>query len=177
MISMVMKILFTELNQSDFSGQIHNDGWFPIDEIDLVVDPDGLITAGLAGRDKVLVTGQMTCAVLVPCDRCCEPVKLDLTAEFNYECIFGSEEVDEVRHETECREEDLNRIYVKEPVIDIGVMCREQLFLALPSRVVCDESCNGLCSVCGTDLNKNTCDCETEINASPFSILSKLSDR
>lgn len=174
---MVMKIQFTELIQSDFSGQICDDGWFPIDEIDLVDGPDGLITVGLAGSDKALVTGTMMCAVSFSCDRCCKTVRLDLTAEFNYECIVGSEEVDEVRHETECREEDLNRIYLKEPIIDIGALCREQLFLALPSRVLCDDLCKGLCLICGADLNKNQCGCETDTSASPFSILSKLSDR
>ena len=172
-----MKILFTELNQSDFSGRIDNDGWFPVDEIDLVTGPEGLIKAGLDKTGKALVTGEMTCAVSLPCDRCCVPVKLDLTVEFDYECIVGSEDIDEVRHETECRDEDINRIYLKESVLDLGALYREQLFLALPSQILCDELCMGLCSLCGADLNKNQCECVTETNASPFSILSKLSDR
>jgi uncharacterized protein len=172
-----MKLFFTELNQSDYSGSVTNDGWFPIDEIDLVDGPDGEISVGLTGNDKAQVTGTMTCAIRMPCDRCCEPVRLDLTAEFSYECIVASETVDQGRHETECRAEELNRIYLKEPVIDIGALCCEQLYLALPSRVLCDESCKGLCMRCGVDLNTKQCVCETETHASPFSILRKLSDR
>ena len=177
MISMVMKIICSELNQSDFSGHIHNDGWFPIDEIDLVDGPAGLINACLAGSDKALVTGEMTCAVRILCDRCCEPVKLDLTAEFNYECIFGSEVVDEVRHETECREEDLNRIYVKEPVIDIGDLLREQLLLNIPPRILSGKSCQGLCQICGVDLKTVRFDCEQRQVDSQFAILRRLEDR
>lgn len=174
---MVMKLLLSELNQSDFSGQITDDGWFPDDEIDLADGPDGTVAAGLAESDKAVVTGTLTCGVRIPCDRCCEPVKIDVAVEFSYECIVGSDDVEEVRHEVECREEDVNRIYLKEPIIDIGALCREQVFLALPSRVLCDGSCRGICPQCGADLNKDQCGCETETNASPFSILSKLTDR
>ncbi|MCG6930352.1 MAG: DUF177 domain-containing protein [Desulfofustis sp.] len=174
---MAMKLLFNELSQSDYSGRIHNDGWFPVAEIELVEGPDGRINAILAGGDTVLVTGTMNCGVRLPCDRCCEPVNIDLIAEFSYECIFGSEDIDDGRHEKECREEELNRIYLEEPVIDIGAMCREQLYLALPSRVLCDESCKGLCPRCGADLNSDPCECESTTSASPFSVLRQLSER
>jgi len=102
---------------------------------------------------------------------------MELRAELDYECILGSEDIDEVRHETECREEEIKRMYLEEPVIDLGSLCREQVYLALPSRILCDDACRGLCPVCGADLNDRQCDCEQESSASPFSILSTLSDR
>lgn len=172
-----MQIQFSQLQQADFSGRIVDEGWFPRDEIELLDGPHGSLTVRLVGSEQALVKGEMTWSVSIPCDRCCVPVEMDLTAVFTYVCIVGTEEFDEVRHETECREEDVNSIYLKEPVIDSGVLCREQAFLALPSRVLCDESCRGLCPNCGIDLNKKQCDCATETNASPFSILSKLTER
>lgn len=172
-----MKLLFSELHQSDFSGRIVHDGWFPVEEIDLVGVPEGRISASLSGSNRALIAGTMTFTVKLPCDRCCELVQVDLTAEFNYECIVGSDDEEEVRQELECRKEDLNRIYLKEPVVDTGELCREQVFLALPSRILCDNSCKGLCQNCGADLNRNECGCENDTNASPFSILSKLSNR
>jgi uncharacterized protein len=52
--------------------------------------------------------------------------------------------------------------FIKELVVDIDGLAREALVLALPSQVVCAETCKGLCMRCGKDLNKGSCGCETE---------------
>jgi uncharacterized protein len=44
--------------------------------------------------------------------------------------------------------------------IDLGEAVREELILATGPYAVCREDCRGLCTSCGTDLNKNTCDCQ-----------------
>lgn len=38
---------------------------------------------------------------------------------------------------------------------------REAMILAFPAYPVCDEGCKGLCSQCGTNLNKGRCSCTT----------------
>ncbi len=39
---------------------------------------------------------------------------------------------------------------------------REQFYLALPMKPLCREDCQGLCVVCGANLNRATCDCKLE---------------
>jgi uncharacterized protein len=39
---------------------------------------------------------------------------------------------------------------------------REQFYLALPMKPLCSEACHGLCPVCGTNLNRGTCDCKRD---------------
>jgi uncharacterized protein len=39
---------------------------------------------------------------------------------------------------------------------------REQFYLALPMKPLCSEGCKGLCAMCGTNLNKGSCDCKRE---------------
>ncbi len=46
-----------------------------------------------------------------------------------------------------------------EDFIDLTPQLREDIILELPQRALCDESCKGLCPVCGTDLNQTVCQC------------------
>lgn len=41
--------------------------------------------------------------------------------------------------------------------INLGPLVREYLLLELPIRPLCKEDCQGLCTVCGADLNNETC--------------------
>jgi uncharacterized protein len=47
--------------------------------------------------------------------------------------------------------------------IDLDPILREQLLLALPMNVVCKDSCEGLCAVCGQNLNEKKCGCERKV--------------
>lgn len=47
-------------------------------------------------------------------------------------------------------------------VVDLAEVLREQVDLALPTRLLCRETCRGLCAGCGVDLNKETCRCASE---------------
>ena len=51
--------------------------------------------------------------------------------------------------------EDLDSPYVAEDELDLTGWARDALALALPSKIVCDEACRGLCAVCGADLNED----------------------
>lgn len=46
--------------------------------------------------------------------------------------------------------------------IDLGEVVREQLYLALPMKPLCQEDCKGLCPVCGVNRNRETCTCQQE---------------
>ncbi len=59
-------------------------------------------------------------------------------------------------------------------VIDVDPVVREQLVLALPSYPVCVESCKGLCSVCGANLNERDCGCDRHVPDPRWAGLEKL---
>lgn len=48
--------------------------------------------------------------------------------------------------------------------IDLEPLFREQFVLAIPYAPLCQPDCQGLCSQCGTDLNKAKCTCEKPID-------------
>jgi uncharacterized protein len=61
----------------------------------------------------------------------------------------------------ELQEEDLSVAVFEDARIDIDELVREQLLLALPTRALCKEECQGLCPVCGANKNSGQCACET----------------
>lgn len=46
--------------------------------------------------------------------------------------------------------------------LDLQSVLREELLLNMPMQVLCDAECQGLCPVCGADLNTDPCDCDNE---------------
>ena len=67
----------------------------------------------------------------------------------------------------------MDMVYLKEPVVDLFEILNQQIFLMIPEKHLCRESCKGLCPRCGANLNVETCSCGQEINSSPFAILKK----
>ncbi len=50
--------------------------------------------------------------------------------------------------------EDLSSPYFDEGHLDMRAWARDALALALPTQIVCDDDCAGLCAVCGENLNR-----------------------
>jgi uncharacterized protein len=50
--------------------------------------------------------------------------------------------------------EELTSPYLEGDELDLHAWARDALALALPSKIVCDADCRGLCPVCGENLNQ-----------------------
>jgi uncharacterized protein len=127
-----------------------------------------LVAPWVGGRIKrdgaiIRVDGRITARVKVECDRCLKEVELPAETEFNLEYVTADEYT---RLEAaELSEADLKLSVFDGEAIDIDEIVREQILLAVPSQVVCQESCKGLCPNCGTNLNLSECGCrQTEID-------------
>ncbi len=64
--------------------------------------------------------------------------------------------------EGELKDEDLAVSFYQDDKIDVGLLIREQVYLALPMKPICRDDCQGLCSGCGTNLNSSSCNCARE---------------
>lgn len=49
--------------------------------------------------------------------------------------------------------DELRSPYVHESDLDIKGWSRDALALALPAQIICSEDCQGLCAICGENLN------------------------
>jgi uncharacterized protein len=108
------------------------------------------------------VTGRVATRLQLECGRCLEPFEIPVDSAFELRYVPlpmavggpGSEEA-----EREVTEDDLTTAFYKEDSIDLGELMHEQFVLALPMKPLCRETCKGLCVHCGTNLNKETCNC------------------
>jgi uncharacterized protein len=109
------------------------------------------------------VTGRIATRLQLECGRCLEPFAIAVDNPFELRYVPAPMGVDEPGHqegaEREVAEDDLTTSFYKEDSIDLGELMHEQFVLALPMKPLCAGSCRGLCVHCGTNLNKETCDC------------------
>ena len=87
------------------------------------------------------------------CDRCAKPITLPQETE-----IFHTL----VTHLTDDSNDEL--ILVNELRFDLDPLITEDIFLDLPSKLLCSEDCKGVCPRCGKDLNQGSCSCEKEVD-------------
>jgi uncharacterized protein len=87
-------------------------------------------------------------------------LRLRFGARLEGPCVRCLESADRVV-EVDAREvdqpgagEDLRSPYVHDSELDLKAWARDALALALPTRILCSEDCQGLCAICGENLNR-----------------------
>jgi uncharacterized protein len=70
--------------------------------------------------------------------------------------------------------QDLDITYLSQEYIDLSDILLEQLQLQIPFQPLCKETCKGICSQCGIDLNTSQCQCPPAELTRPFSTLRDL---
>ncbi len=168
-----MKIKLSEISTSSNRYEISDSSWFPDEEIKRSAPLLAEIVLTKKSNNKVELAGRLQTRVELSCDRCLALFFFDIDVVFHLIVQYqddGSWKLQDM----ECSKSDLDTVTIQEPVIDLGDVLRQQLFLALPDKSLCKESCRGLCSRCGADLNKAPCDCDKINSDSPFAVLSTL---
>jgi uncharacterized protein len=99
-----------------------------------------------------------------------------------FRCL-GDAVVDEQLHLREYQAEspggaeELTTPYVAENRLDLSAWARDALALSLPDKILCREGCAGLCPVCGSDLNREPHEHESEAGDPRWAALAELRDR
>ena len=133
-------------------------------EIDLIASDDSEfrfgheVTARLTTRrvaEEFFASGFVDTKATLRCARCLAEFEVALTAPI--------ELVIHRVHTPAAAGDDLDA-YVEvssgTSSFDLGPYARESLLLAVPDVPHCSEDCSGLCALCGTNLNVETCTCE-----------------
>jgi uncharacterized protein len=154
-----MRIELARLDESD--GKFAHDyvpGELAVDDVRVHLDAPMRVSGRVAqSRGKVVVAGKLETRVNVDCDRCLRYVDLPVQTEFSLEYV--TTEAYEATSAAELTDEDLELSVFDGESIDVDELVREQLLLTLPTRVLCEETCKGLCPICGADRNTAECDC------------------
>ena len=129
----------------------------PLDERIRLVEPVAVKGNVKLARALVQVNGHIYTRAQVECDRCLQAVELPVSAAFALEYITGSDY--ESSEAAELTEAEMSVSVFDGEAIDVDEIVKEQIQLAVPTRMLCREDCKGLCAQCGTNLNTSTCDC------------------
>jgi len=127
-------------------------------------EPQLIEPVTVAGRvrrkgNEVELQGKLRTKAAISCGRCLKLVELAIDVDFAERFTPAVSWKNEEQHELS--RDDLNLAAFDGQGIELDDLVREEIVLALPAQVLCDETCKGLCSQCGADLNANPCDCGT----------------
>lgn len=100
------------------------------------------------------------------CDRCAEEIVKDFA--FSVKKIV----VEELQNEND----DDDYIVVKNRVLDLQELVNEEVSLNLPTKILCNDDCEGLCPQCGANLNVSKCDCKKDVDPRLSALLQLLDE-
>ncbi len=90
-------------------------------------------------KKEIVFAGEVKGEFLLECSRCLKEFNKDVNAELEF--TIEREEIEDYSS------------------VDVGEQVKENLILAIPIKALCRKDCQGICSSCGQDLNKGSCEC------------------
>lgn len=175
-----MKVRVDELPDSGRVMHFHEtDAWFSTrirseeDAAEIaLVRPINVDLELVPETEQIKLHGQLQGAVRLRCSRCLQDYVLELDEPIDLVLLHLLPE--DTAEEIGLRPEDLDTGFFDGVTIDVDRIVTEQIFLALPQQPLCQSDCQGLCSGCGADLNREPCKCEKKEAASAFDVLRSM---
>ncbi len=120
--------------------------------------PDAIFEAFFQWSEKGFhLKGKAHLLVAMNCSRCLERFSTSIDTEFN---LNLKEEIKDTKADNRpVEEEEIDVFPIKGSIIDMREVLSEQIYLNLPLKPLCKQDCQGLCAVCGANLNYNNCTC------------------
>lgn len=100
-----------------------------------------------------IVESDLSCKVeyVGVCDRCLKETVKSYTVNICRVIVVSLE-----------NEENDDIAVVPDMQLDLEDFCYPDIVMSLPTKLLCKDSCKGLCSVCGKNLNDGDCGCQTK---------------
>lgn len=120
-------------------------------------------------KDIVRLDCRVSLKVIRTCSRCLE----------NVDCIYDlsiDRRINVKKHEVYIDDtSEADEIsYIEDCNLDVDRLILDELFTVIPMNVLCKEDCKGICKVCGTNLNKSTCDCDQTVPDPRMAVFSDI---
>ena len=171
-----MKIVFDQIVGKTRRYNLEDASWFPAELGAFIVNGDCWVSVCRLAPEVVILKSELKGCLQNQCGRCGVQVEGDLNHRFEYVVTDQKEKQPDLQ-DVECSDDDVNTLYLLEPEINIDEILREQAYLESPVRMLCSESCKGVCQGCGAQLNSESCSCSADYSDSPFAILGKINKK
>jgi uncharacterized protein len=106
---------------------------------------------------EIRVEGDLSVMVDSACNRCLEAIRFPI--EKHFDLVYMPAEEAAAEDEQETGQAGIEVGYYEGGGLAVEEVLREVALLALPMRLVCSESCKGICAVCGQNRNQRDCAC------------------
>ena len=127
-------------------------GEFPILQKSPVV-----LTVANQENKTLFIRGSVDVTLSIPCGRCLEEVPTQI-------CFDIDKKLD-IREGVLIDDEMEENDYLIGFELDVDKLVYAEILVNWPMRVLCKEDCEGICNVCGANLNKGDCGCQrTELD-------------
>lgn len=172
-----MKIIINNIPEEGINLQFHKDSdWFQNllpekEKRDFSLQGADVICSVKRIRENVFIEGDLQTTVTATCCRCLEISQFPINSKFKYTFVPAK---DRVTEEEELAPEDLEYGYYQDDVIDLDEIIFEQIMLQIPMKVLCTDTCKGLCPHCGINLNTASCSCHAEFIDERLAVLKKI---
>ena len=108
------------------------------------------LNATIDRRDEDLnLKADLSSAAELLCDRCLSTFQHKLVAKIN---AYFSNKLSRF-------DDDIKPLHLNNNLIDLSEEIRSAFVLTLPLKLLCTESCKGLCPTCGANWNEGICSC------------------
>jgi len=111
--------------------------------------------------------GKLDISMLDECDRCLS--KFQSEREIDFLILLTSDD-DLVNND----EHDIIYFTEQDNAVNIAPVLSEYILLDRPLKELCTETCKGLCTSCGCDLNADSCSCTNDKTDSRWDALKKI---
>lgn len=125
-------------------------GKFPI-----IAKEDVVLDINYLQKRQLQIVGKTSLTLEIPCDRCLEPVAVQLKLDFTKKVDLNHSEDDDM-----FSDEFDESNYIDGYTLDVDKLIYNEVLIGWPTKILCSEDCKGICNVCGQNLNLGTCDCE-----------------
>ena len=137
------------------------------------VEPVKTEVSAIWEYDHVRATGSVTSAVQLSCSRCLAEYQLPISSSFTI--FYTKSSGSDLDEEVELSDQDLISVPYTGDEINLDSEIAEQVMMEVPFKPLCSESCRGLCTECGADLNAGECGCDRGGINLKMSALKKIS--
>lgn len=156
MLINISEILSTTSKSESFTAQIEM-AYFMLhgDKYDFEQkEPVELVITNIGNRE-ILLEGCIHVVLNIPCNRCLEKVKTDFNLTLDKKVNLKKSSEEEIRELNETS-------FIIGSDLDVDLLVHSEILLNFPMKTVCQDDCQGICYQCGTNLNKENCQCERE---------------
>ncbi|AJA48151.1 hypothetical protein CPAST_c20810 [Clostridium pasteurianum DSM 525 = ATCC 6013] len=98
--------------------------------------------------DVISILGLISGKIQLTCSRCLQ--------NFSYELQLELQE--KLTNNPENKDDEI--IFINNDKLELTEIVENNIIMSLPIQRLCKEDCKGLCQVCGTNLNKGSCNCD-----------------